>query len=254
MIQKNLLNKTLYRSYRALESFASHHSLGMSTLTSAVLPVLEERNKRLPSFRTVVPTAVDLNRFQLNPKLPSKMRALFSGTYNDYYDLHLSALFMDELRSQIETVTHWARPNESNKGQINVGEEKVLPSSQAEMAQLIPNYSFGVSICKIDAGPSLTAAMPTKIGEFLACGRPIVVNKGLGDMDDFIQEFDAGVILDGDPDNLKRSATKLIHLVLDPETPIRCRALAEKYFSMDVGANKYLDLYSQMLNSAHSNQ
>jgi glycosyltransferase involved in cell wall biosynthesis len=122
------------------------------------------------------------------------------------------------------------------------------------MAQLIPNYSFGVSICKIDAGPSLTAAMPTKIGEFLACGRPIVVNKGLGDMDDFIQEFDAGVILDGDPDNLKRSATKLIHLVLDPETPIRCRALAEKYFSMDVGANKYLDLYSQMLNSAHSNQ
>jgi hypothetical protein len=62
------------------------------------------------------------------------------------------------------------------------------------------------------------------------------------------------VILDGDPDNLKRSATKLIHLVLDPETPIRCRALAEKYFSMDVGANKYLDLYSQMLNSAHSNQ
>ena len=46
MIQKNLLNKTLYRSYRALESFASHHSLGMSTLTSAVLPVLEERNKR----------------------------------------------------------------------------------------------------------------------------------------------------------------------------------------------------------------
>lgn len=254
MIQKNLLNKTLYRSYRALESFASHHSLGMSTLTSAVLPVLEERNKRLPSFRTVVPTAVDLNRFQLNPKLPSKMRALFSGTYNDYYDLHLSALFMDELRSQIETVTHWARPNESNKGQINVGEEKVLPSSQAEMAQLIPNYSFGVSVCKIDAGPSLTAAMPTKIGEFLACGRPIVVNKGLGDMDDFIQEFDAGVILDGDPDNLKRSATKLIHLVLDPETPIRCRALAEKYFSMDVGANKYLDLYSQMLNSAHSNQ
>ena len=247
MIQKNLLNKTLYRSYRELESIASHRSLGMSTLTSAVLPILEERNKRLPLLHTVVPTAVDLDRFQLSPKVPSKIRALFSGTYNDYYDLHLSALFMDELRSQIEIETHWARPNESSKEQINVGEGRVLPASQAEMARLIPNYSFGVSICKMNAGPSLTAAMPTKIGEFLACGRPIVVNKGLGDMDNFIKEFDAGVILDGSPNNLKQSAIELIQLVLDPETPIRCRALAEKYFSMDVGTNKYLDLYSKML-------
>lgn len=252
MIQKNLLNKTLYRAYRELESIASHRSLGMSTLTSAVLPILEERNKRLPLLHTVVPTAVDLNRFQLSSKVPYKIRALFSGTYNDYYDLRLSALFMDEIRSQVEIETHWARPSESNKEQINVGEERVFALSQIEVAQLIPNYSFGVSICKMDAGPSLTAAMPTKIGEFLSCGRPIVVNKGLGDMDEFIKEYGAGVILDGDPDNLKQSATELIQLVLDPDTPFRCRSLAEKHFNMDVGANKYLDLYSQMLSSAHS--
>ena len=66
-------------------------------------------------------------------------------------------------------------------------------------------------------------------------------------MDQFIEEFDAGVILDGSPSNLVGSATKLASLVLDPETPLRCRALAEKYFSMEKGAIKYLDLYSQML-------
>ena len=254
MIQKNLANKTLYRSYRKLESIASHQSLGMSTLTSAVLPVLAERNGQLPLLRTVVPTAVDLVRFQLSPKVPTKMRALFSGTYNDYYDLRISALFMDELRSQFETETHWARPRESNKEHIDVGEEMVFSASQNEMAQLIPNYSFGVSVCKLNAGPSLTAAMPTKIGEFLACGRPIVVNKGLGDMDSLIKEFDVGVILDGDPVHLKQSATQLIELILDPETPLRCRALAEKYFSMDVGANRYLNLYSKMLSSNPSNK
>jgi len=166
----------------------------------------------LPILRTVVPTVVDLDRFQLSRKLPSKMMALFSGTYNEYYDLRMSALFMDALRSQITIETHWARPNESNKEKINVGEERVLLSTQSAMAQLIPNYSFRVSICKLNAGPSLSAAMPTKIGEFLARGRPIVVNKGLGDMDDFIKEFDAGVILDGDKGNLKRSAAELIQL------------------------------------------
>lgn len=251
LIQNSALNKLRYRSYRMLESIASHRSLGMSTLTSAVIPILEERNRRLPPLRTVVPTVVDLDRFQLSRKLPSKIMALFSGTYNEYYDLRLSALFMDVLRSQITIETHWARPNESNKKQINVGEERVLLSTQSAMAQLIPNYSFGVSICKLNAGPSLSAAMPTKIGEFLACGRPIVVNKGLGDMDDFIKEFDAGVILDGDMGNLKRSAAELIQLVSDPETPIRCRALAEKYFNIDVGANNYLNLYSRMSRLIH---
>ena len=248
LIQDNFLNKALYSSYRRLENIAASKSLGMSTLTSAVVPILEQRHKRLPSLRTVVPTAVDLNRFLLDPKLPANVRALFSGTYNDYYDLKLSALFMTEVRKQISIETYWARPSESNKSHIGVGEVKVSPASQAEMALLIPNYSFGVSVCKLDAGPSLAAAMPTKIAEFLACGRPVVVNKGLGDMDQFIAECDAGIVLDGGLSNLSESASKLIDLISDPDTPNRCRALAEKYFSMDVGADKYLKLYSEMLN------
>lgn len=247
MIQQNILNKTLYSSYRKLEKIAAHKSLGMSTLTSAVVPILEKRNGRLPMLRTVVPTAVDLDRFQLISKMPKIFRALFSGTYNDYYDLNLSSLFMEELRKQILVETHWARPFESSKSRIDVGEEEVLFVAQTEMAKLIPNYSFGVSICKLDAGPSLTAAMPTKIGEFLACGRPIVVNKGLGDMDKFIAESNVGVILSGDPNDSRDAATKLIGMVSDPETPFRCRAVAEKYFNMDIGSTKYLDLYSQML-------
>jgi len=246
MIQDNLINSRLYHSYRKLESIASHQSLGMSTLTSAVVPILLDRNKKLPALRAVVPTAVDLDRFQLNPKMPSKVRALFSGTYNDYYDLDLSARLMEELRSQAELEIHWARPLESSRLEIGVGETKVFPSAQSEMAQLIPNFSFGVSICKLNAGPSLTAAMPTKIAEFLACGRPIVVNKGLGDMDRFIEEFNAGVIVDGSANNLVESASKLIEIMNDINTPLRCRALAEKYFSMDIGASTYLNLYTQM--------
>ena len=179
--------------------------------------------------------------------MPSKTQVLFSGTYNEYYDLYLSKLFMEEFRKHIAVETHWARPKESTKSHIDVGESKVFPSSQTEMANLIPHYSFGVAVCKMDAGPSLTAAMPTKIGEFLACGRPIVVNKGLGDMDQFIEEFDAGVILDGTSSNLVESAEKLASLLSDSDTTHRCRALAEKYFSIEVGVNKYLDLYSQIL-------
>ena len=247
MIQQNLLNKSLYRIYRGLESIAARKSLGMSTLTSAVVPIFQQRHGKLPQLRTVVPTAVDLDRFKLNPIMPAKVQALFSGTYNDYYDLDLSGLFMEQFRKQLAVETHWARPSESNRSHIGVGESKVFSATQTGMADLISNYSFGVSICKLDAGPSLSAAMPTKIAEFLASGRPVVVNKGLGDMDQFIEEFDVGVILDGSPVNLTESVHKLISLISDRDTPHRCRAVAEKYFSMDVGAEKYISLYTQML-------
>ena len=247
LIQQNLFNSIAYPVYRGLESFAARNSAGMSTLTNAVVPILEQRHKKLPFLRTVVPTAVDLERFKFNEAMPVKVQALFSGTFNDYYDLDLSRLFMKTIRKKIPIETHWARPLETQKTQIGVDESKVLHVSQIGMAELIPNYSFGVSVCKLSAGPSLTAAMPTKIAEFLACGRPMVVNKGLGDMDQFIKEFDAGVILDGSPDNLQESATKLVNLLIDPETPFRCRALAEKYFNVEKGAKKYLELYSQIL-------
>jgi glycosyltransferase involved in cell wall biosynthesis len=91
--------------------------------------------------------------------------------------------------------------------------------------------------------------MPTKIGEFLACGRPVVVNRGLGDMDEFIAESKVGVALSGDPGNARHAAGELIELISDPETPFRCRATAEKYFSMDNGVEKYLELYGRMLSS-----
>jgi len=247
LIQKSNLNNSLYKLYRGLESIAATKSAGMSTLTSAVVPILEQRHRRLPILRTVIPTTVDLNRFKLVSKMPSMFKALFSGTYNEYYDLELSKLFMDEFRKRCAIVTDWARPPESEKNHIGVGEARIFPSPQTGMAEVIPQYSFGVSICKLDAGPSLAAAMPTKIAEFLACGRPIVVNRGLGDMDMLIEEFNIGVILDGNPTNLSAGIEKMLELISDPETPFRCRAVAEQHFNMDLASKKYRELYTQML-------
>ena len=47
LIQDNFINSRLYHSYRKLESIASRQRLGMSTLTSAVVPILFARNKNI---------------------------------------------------------------------------------------------------------------------------------------------------------------------------------------------------------------
>ena len=86
--------------------------------------------------------------------------------------------------------------------------------------------------------------MPTKVAEFLASGRPIVINDGLGDLPSIIREFNVGVVVDNSPDSMKHGANKMIELLNDTSTPHRCRAAAEKYFNLEEGVKKYLGMYS----------
>jgi glycosyltransferase involved in cell wall biosynthesis len=83
----------------------------------------------------------------------------------------------------------------------------------------------------------------------LACGRPVVISKGIGDLEHFLSEFKAGVVIDVENDNLIEKAEELIDVLLDSETPNQCRSLAERYFDIDKGLVKYLDVYNSILNN-----
>ena len=244
-IEKSIIQKGILSLYAPVESLACHSSSALSTLTNAVVPVLEERHKNLPTLRTVVPTAVDLDRFKFSPFMPLNLKGLYSGTYNNYYDLELSRKFVLEIRKIVSCDVDWARPRESQLSKLNAGEVRSFSVSQPEMAQLMSEYTFGLSICKFNAGPSLKAAMPTKIAEFLAIGRPIVVNAGLGDCDNLIENSGTGIVL-RENDNLSQKAADLVELCMDPSTPERCRKLAESHFSLEKGVKSYLYLYRQM--------
>jgi glycosyltransferase involved in cell wall biosynthesis len=244
-IERSPFKRGLLTTYRPFENIACNSAMAISTLTRSVVPVLEERHKNLPLLRTVVPTSVDLDRFKFSSMMPSKLKGLYSGTYNNYYDLELSRKFLVALREIVDCDVDWARPRESQVVKLNAGENSHFSVSQPEMANVMADYSFGISICKENAGPSLKAAMPTKIAEFLAIGRPVVVNEGLGDCDELFSDGKAGIILKLS-DNLKEKARDLVNLCMDPNTPINCRSLAENNFSLDNGVENYLDIYKRM--------
>jgi hypothetical protein len=247
LVEKNPVKSKLIEQFKVFENFSSANSMGLSTLTHAVVPILESRNRRIPDLRIVVPTAVDLEKFAFSPEIPKPFMGLYSGTYSNYYDMETSELFLRELSKLVPIETHWAKPHESARDKLDAGEDKIFTLRQVEMPSIIAKYSFGISVCRSDSRSTLAAAVPTKIGEFLATGRPVIVNSGLGDMDQYLTEFNAGIILDQSNLNFKNSAIQLIDLLTDPETPYRCRALAEKYFSIRDGAEKYSSLYSKML-------
>jgi hypothetical protein len=244
-IEESPIKRSILSIYTPLEEMACNSSLALSTLTKAVVPILEDRHKKLPSIRTVVPTAVDLERFKFSPVMSSKLRGLYSGTYNNYYDLDLSRRFIEEMRKFVSCEVGWARPKESKTTSLNAGEDHSFSATQSEMANLMSEYTFGMSICKEDAGPSLKAAMPTKIAEFLAIGRPVVVNAGLGDCDELLAKNGAGVIISRN-DDLELKAKELIELIHDKKSPQRCRNLAESHFDLNKGVRSYLESYDAL--------
>ena len=244
--ENNALKRSLFKSARVLEKYSSHNSQAMSTLTRNIVPVLIARNHSVPRLRIVVPTAVDLDKFRFSETIPRPFLGLYSGTYNRYYDLPLSLAFVKEFQKISDARVHWARPKESPQTVLNAGESETFAATQSEMSRIIPNFSFGLAICNSSAGPSLKGAVPTKIAEFLACGRPVAVNQGLGDFDELFSKYKAGVIVPDDKKGARTAAREMLELLQDPDTPMRCRALAEEYFSLDKGVDEYMSVYQKM--------
>lgn len=93
--------------------------------------------------------------------------------------------------------------------------------------------------------------MPTKIIEFLACGRPVVVNKRPGNFDKYNHEFKSGIVINDKQSNMGENSQMLIELLQDPETPFKNRVLAKEYFDRQRGAEKYFSLNRKIQDHNH---
>lgn len=237
------------RALRLVERRAARRASGMVTLTEAVVPVLAARHGRLPLARAVVPTCVALDRFPSSPLPPTdELRLLFSGSLNRYYDLPAMVAFTAAVRALLPTTLAVLAPGAT-------AWERELTAAGAERASATPGQvpdhlrrsHAGLSICRGDLGPSLLAAMPTKLGEFLASGRPVVVSTGLGDMDTLLADHRCGVSLaSAAPADQRAAARDLVELLEDPALPDRCRGVAERHFDVDQGAAALIDLYERV--------
>jgi glycosyltransferase involved in cell wall biosynthesis len=248
IIQSNLQKKYLVIFFaKLLEKRSASKASAVSTLTSAVYPVLRSRHPKMTSKHSVIPTCTDLNKFAFSPSLPAKKTLLLSGVFNNYYDLDVTRGFIQKYKESFNLLVIWCHGVEAVRSELGVGESTVKVLTQSDMPDEIANSSFGLAICKENVGESLLGVMPTKVAEFLSTGRPVVVSKGLGDLDLMLSEFKAGIVLNSG--SLDKSVAELEILLQDPSTPLRCRELAEKYFSMELAVEKYVAVLKGLIDS-----
>jgi glycosyltransferase involved in cell wall biosynthesis len=125
--------------------------------------------------------------------------------------------------------------------------DEVISVPHELMPELISRHDLGISVWKNDLGVCLKSVASTKTAEFLASGRPVLMNSLQGDFGTLIADNRAGVVTQGgSQEEINKYAKEIIKLLGDTETPRRCRALAEKELSLDLGVKELISLYKRL--------
>ena len=238
---------TVEFSLMQVEKYVASKALAMNTLTHAIVPILEKRHAHLPKISSVIPTCVNLDRFRLRPFPGGRIRMLISGNLNGNYDTAELNRFIIEMRKHTQLEVVWA--TDVSATIIDPIHDIKVRVQHGEMPDLIASCHFGVAFLHKTELVSLAAAMPTKIAEFLAVGRPVVLSSGIGDFDQILDKRKAGLTFENHSE-FGTISEELIELINNNSTVSECRKIAEEYFNISMGAQKYLQIYSKLsLNS-----
>ncbi|MDK9737725.1 hypothetical protein KI655_10460 [Vibrio sp. D404a] len=247
----------VYKTLKYLERKLLINSASNISLTNVAVPYLVNTIPHLSKDKfTVIPTCVDLVRFDSsfntgghhsNSKLGT-MGTVISGWY--HLDWLFKTLKISEnifTQSEFKVVTR----DEQHKlnhfaNSYNLSCFSVEQCSANEVQSSIDELKFG--ILYFTAGISKIGSAPTRMAEFLACGKPILGNRGVGDMADLIEKYNVGVVIeDGSDEEITRGLKLMYDFLLEPDYPERCRKAAVELFSADVGAEKYHRVYEKCI-------
>jgi glycosyltransferase involved in cell wall biosynthesis len=151
------------------------------------------------------------------------------GTMPDLKFLILTQGDRDEIRLELES-----------RGLADA--YRITSAPHDDIARYLAAADFGISF--IRPTPSKISSSPTKIGEYLGAGLPVVCTAGVGDLDELITPQVGSLVSDHTPDSYAATAEHLRRLLDAPETVGSCRELARRELSLrDVGIPRYRRLY-----------
>jgi len=93
---------------------------------------------------------------------------------------------------------------------------------------------------------SVTASMPTKIAESLACGIPVICNEFNMDIKSILLSNNSGYIYDFELEMTEQKYQEIMKIVTRPSIKLDCRATALKEFSLQRGIKAYNAIYNKL--------
>jgi glycosyltransferase involved in cell wall biosynthesis len=258
-----------YRITKAVERRIFVTTDAVVTLTERIWPIIKEWGglKGRDVHHAVIPCCVDLSLFKFSTQERTRMRTeltlgdrltfIYSGSLDGWNLTEQTADFFARIfRNQNNVHLLWlVTGNHERVRQLMAarGIDEDHFSVRSVTPQEMPSYlaAADVGICFNKRGLSRIASSPTKNGEYLACGLPIIINSGIGDSDALVKERQAAIMIDDFNEREFDSAWVATQaMVNDPNTRAKVRLVAEEVFDLKtIGAERYARLYESVFSA-----
>lgn len=265
---RNALLRAAYRYFKRRERDFFREADAIVSLTAAARDQMMSRpeGERPRTEPKVIPCCVDLRHFNLpgddqrsgarqELRIADDTPVLcYLGSLGNNYLLNemlgfflalrereAGARFLFITREPAEAIHHAAASH-------GIGAEELVAraADREEVPRLLSAADWGIAFKRSSFAEQ--ACSPTKLGEMMAMGIPMVVNAGVGDVDSVIEATGAGVIVERfDHQSMLAAVDRLDGLAASRE---QIRAGAAQWFRLEHGVEAYDSIYRSLARSA----
>ncbi len=261
-----------YRLTKVMERRALAASEGVVTLTEAIWPTIREWDglrDRDDVSHEVIPCCADLESFKFSQEdrarrrtelgLADRFVVVYSGSIDGWYlTEQMADFFAFILKCRSDAHALWLTPSKHERirslmQQRNLPEASytVMAVAPREVSSYLSTSDAGLAFIKPCF--SKLASSPTKYAEYLACGLPLIINRGIGDADLLVTEKKVGALVsDFNEGEYANAASAIESLERDRENTRRLtRRVAEQFFDVrTVGVDRYSRLYEKVFDQS----
>jgi len=259
--KERFIYKHIYNYFKKKEEKFLQESNHVVSLTSAGKNEIESWNLPNQSPITVIPCCTDENLFR-----PDNIKDLknnlniqnddfiisYVGSIGTWYmlDEMLDFFILLKAKNKNSKFLFITKDNpsiitgKSRKKGINENDLIIVPSSREMMPSYIAASNF--SMFFILPVFSKKASSPTKMGEIMNLGIPIICNNGVGDVDEIMKQCMPELLI---KNFTKEEYSRIIGLItnnynIDQEKIINT---SHQYYSLEKGVKKYKEIYNSIL-------
>jgi glycosyltransferase involved in cell wall biosynthesis len=207
----------------------------------------------------VIPCCVDTDFFRIQAKkedisavVNNAITISYLGSLGTWYMLDEMLLFFKRLLVQKpESVFLFITPDNpslilNKAAELNIPDKhfKITKAERRDVPLLLAQSQ--ISIFFIKPSYSKQASSPTKMGEILSMGIPVICNGGVGDTEYLFENYNTGILVkELNMDAYDKAIAEIgVALQISPE---QLRETAKAYFDLQKGVDLYNQVYQQVL-------
>ena len=231
------------------------------------LVVLEQSAKQLLGETYDVPnvplkvirTCTDVKRYKkqegLDNKESSTLRFVFLGGARFPYRPDLAIMLIEKLIENgvdcnIDFINQGDRVFiEKVSGLTSISKEKVriLSCEHSKIPDILPTYDCGIVM--VESSHWRRVCSPTKMGEYLASGVPVISLEGIEAIDELSKRTVCVATISSEEllsHFQEGRAQQILSFIKSIDVKQKCQILANDEFDLEMAGNLYVELYSEM--------